>query len=180
MTSSVREITPGPIAMAVGPLDSRGLLRPATMADEPFVRALFHADRASQFAGIPEPMLTTLLDQQLRARQIGYRQTFPDADHFIIVSDGRSVGHVISALGDEGGVRVLHVVDIVIAAPARGHGIGTAIFIVLGHVAATLGAASIRLAVLITNVRARQLYERLGFTAASGDGVRITMVRPLS
>ena len=165
--------------MAVGPLDSSSLLRPATMADESFVRALFHADRASQFGGIPEPMLTTLLDQQLRARQIGYRQTFPDAEHFVIVRDGRSVGHVTATLGGEGGARILHVVDIVIAAPARGQGIGTATLTALGRAAATLGAASMRLAVLITNARARQLYERLGFTAASDDGVRITMVRPV-
>lgn len=170
---------PGPIAIALGPFDSRGLLRPATIADTPFVRALFHADRAPQFAGVPQPLLATLLDQQLRAQQIGYRQAFPDAEHLIVIGDGHAVGRIIVACAGEGDRRALHIVDILMIPEARGRGLGTEILTALGRTAVALGATSMRLAVLATNLRARQLYDRLGFVATGDDGVRIAMARSL-
>ena len=71
----------GPIVVAIGLQRSGCVLRPMSPADEPFARDLFKADRGLLFADIPEPMRTALLDQQFRAQQIGYRQTFPDAAH---------------------------------------------------------------------------------------------------
>jgi len=161
-----RDVHFGPIATAVGPLDSGLRLRPVSAADDAFVRALFHADRAPQFAGVPEPMLTMLLDQQFQAQQVGYRGAFPQAEYLVIVSDGQVVGRVIVAFIDAGEV--------------RGRGIGAEVMTSLGRAAQTLGATSMRLAVLITNARARRLHERLGFVATGDDGVRIVMVKPLS
>ncbi|MBR1220305.1 GNAT family N-acetyltransferase [Bradyrhizobium sp. U87765 SZCCT0131] len=180
MTSADRDVGPGPIATAVGPLGSGIRLRPVSAADDIFVRALFHADRAPQFAGVPEPMLTMLLDQQFRSQQLGYRQAFPRAEHLVIVSDGQSVGRVIVAVVGDGERRVLHFVDIVVAETMRGHGIGAEVMTSLGRSAQTLGATSMTLAVLSANTRARRLYERLGFIATGDDGVRTAMVRPLS
>ncbi|MEW6644201.1 MAG: GNAT family N-acetyltransferase [Pseudomonadota bacterium] len=169
----------GPIALAVGPLHSGCTLRPMSPADEPFVLALFQADRAPQFTGVPEPMRTTLLDHQFRAQQIGYRQAFPDAAHLILDLDGRAAGRIIVAVGREGDRLFLHLVDIVIAEHARGQGLGTDVLTALIRAEQTRGLTQVRLSVLLTNNGARRLYERLGFLVAGDDGARLAMVRPL-
>jgi RimJ/RimL family protein N-acetyltransferase len=154
-------------------------LRPRSEADAAFLRELFHDDRRPQFAGLPEPMLTTLLDQQLRARQIGYSQAFPDAGHAVIAHCGQPAGQVIFASGVDAGLCFLRLIDIALVPGLRGRGIGTDVITGLGRAAHLRGATESRLSVLSANVPARRLYERLGFVACGDDGARIAMVRPL-
>ena len=52
---------------------------------------------------------------------------------------------------------------ICVAAPVRGHGIGTALIKALSAEARHRGYPALRLEVVDTNLRARALYERLGF-----------------
>ncbi len=77
-----------------------------------------------------------------------------------------------------------------VAAPYRSHGVGTALIHAICDEGAARGHDAIRLDVVDTNTRARDLYERLGFRAVGMDrigaaaalfGFRATirMVRPL-
>lgn len=77
-----------------------------------------------------------------------------------------------------------------VACEARGHGIGTALLMAMFEEGHARGYDVIRLDVIDTNLRARALYERLGFTVtrhdnagllgrAFGFGGSYMMVRPL-
>ncbi len=159
------------------------LVRPLESADAAFDCELFHEHRAPDFAPLrlDDAMLAALLDQQFRAQRIGYRGAFPDAAHFIIEHQGQSVGRVSVALDGEGDRRVLHLIDIVLSAAARGRGIGTDVIDGLSTAARAAGATYVTLSVVLGNVGARRLYERLGFVAAAADdGVRVMMVRHLT
>jgi ribosomal protein S18 acetylase RimI-like enzyme len=79
---------------------------------------------------------------------------------------------------------------ICVAQGSRGHGIGSALVTALIDEAAQRGYGAIRLEVIDTNIRARALYERLGFAAAQSETLgplrhvfgfsrAITMVRPV-
>ncbi len=190
---------PGTVVARLRFADPEVAVRPMTAADAPFCRGLFDEERAAQFAllGLGESVLTTLLDQQYRAQQLGYQRTFPDADYAVIEHRGVTVGRLILALtpawpssaavmngqqaaesASPSAPRALHLVDIILMAAARGHGLGTAVIGGLECAAATLGAGRLTLSVLRTNVGARRLYQRLGFVAARGDG-HIPMVKEL-
>lgn len=194
---------PDTIVAIVGrlaPNNPATIVRPLAAADEPFCRALFDEDRRAQFAPLDVgDLVQALLDQQFRARQVGYARAFPGAEHGVIEHAGVAVGRLIvdfargappSAASDETAssplassapaVRAVHLIDIVIAAAARGHGIGTDVISSLAHAALALGATRLTLSVLQTNDRARRLYERLGFVAAAAvAGSHIVMVKPL-
>lgn len=60
---------------------------------------------------------------------------------------------------------------IAVYAEGRGQGVGTRLFTALFDFAHTAGYNSIRLDVINTNPRARQLYERLGFVEVKVDSV---------
>lgn len=189
---------PDTIVGRLAPNDPATIVRPLAAADEPFCRALFDEDRRAQFAPLDVgDLMRTLLDQQFRARQIGYARAFPGAEHGVIEHAGAAVGRLIvdfargappsagsgetasaPAVSFAPAKRAVHLIDIVIAAAARGRGIGTDVISSLADAALAAGATRLTLSVLQTNVRARRLYERLGFVAAVA-GSHIAMVKPL-
>jgi ribosomal protein S18 acetylase RimI-like enzyme len=182
----------GPIVGLLSLTDPQTHIRRLTAADEAFCRALFHEQRAAQFAplGLSKTVLHAMLDQQFEAQRIAYARQFPDAEQFIIEYAGADVGRVIlaqrqrpEALSDShtplpAEVSTLHLVDITIVAAARCRGIGSDVIGSVARAAHALGATRFTLSVLQTNDAAQRLYERLGFVTAT-DGVHIAMVRHL-
>ena len=168
------------IALAAG--EAEIVLRPMSAVDETFDRALFDEDRGARFAALhlDGPMLALLLDQQYRARQLGYKAAYPDADHAVVTHGGNPVGRVTTALRHDDGPS-LHVVEIIVVAAARGHGIGTAVMTLLDDVARTQGARRLTLSVMTGNHGARRFYGRLGFHAVGGDNAdpSVAMVKSL-
>lgn len=156
-------------------------VRPITASDQAFCRALFHEDRGAELArlNLVDGLLTTLLDQQFHAQQMGYRQAFPNADDIIIEEAGTAVGRLMTAFLDR---QTLHVIDILLSASARGRGIGTDVMSCLGEAALAQGATRVTLSVLRGNDGARRLYERLGFHTVAADAAspRDAMVKPLT
>jgi RimJ/RimL family protein N-acetyltransferase len=164
-------------------------LRVAGPGDAAAIRTLYHAARESEFRplGLPEPMLATLLDGQLRAQHMGYASQYPDLATYVLAGarDEPLVGRLMLAQDGNGGLpAALRIVDLLIAAPWRGRGLGGA---VLGLAAAAARAASLdalRLEVAVDNVGARRLYERLGFVADAGKtdsaGLHVAMRKRLS
>jgi ribosomal protein S18 acetylase RimI-like enzyme len=164
------------VAARIAPRHSATQLRPANAADGPFVKRLFCAARAGDFAaaGLPQVTLDLLLEQQFRAQAAGYAAQFPDAASLIVLHRDAPVGRLMLVAGQ----RCWHIIDIVLMPSVRGQGIGRDIIEAVISAATAAGAREITLSVLFSNVAARRLYERHGFVE-TGDGVHIPMAKPL-
>jgi ribosomal protein S18 acetylase RimI-like enzyme len=99
--------------------------------------------------------------------------TIDDGVALIAEDDGRPVGFVFCVLGDRGR-KTAHVTDIYVRPEARRRGLGRALLAELIEPARSAGLAHVSLEVLVHNVEARRLYERLGFVP-----VDIFLVAPL-
>lgn len=152
-------------------------LRPVEPGDADFLRALFIADRRALFAaaGLPEPMLAMVLDQQYRAHEAGCAGEYPDADRRMILVDGVAVGRLVTARDPRAEAPTLRIVDIALDPAARGSGIGTAVLTQTIRSARAAGWTALSLMVAHTNPPAARLYRRLGFRPLGEDGVGTTM-----
>ncbi|MDC7787482.1 GNAT family N-acetyltransferase [Rhodoplanes sp. TEM] len=160
----------------LAPVDPATAVRPLVPSDTGFCRALFDADRGPRFAALGDDALVrTLLDQQFRAQQAAYAGSFPAAEHGVIAHGGAPAGRLIVAVSGP----AVHLVDIVLAETARGHGIGTDVIEALARVARAHGFSRMTLSVAAENAPARRLYARLGF-AGTPAGSHIAMVRSLT
>jgi len=147
--------------------------RPATEADEPFLRAVFAHSRDADFAGLAADaaLLATILDQQYRAQRAAHGAHHPAARREVIVEGDAPVGS-IEVDRDGAGWTVL---DFAVLREHRGRGIGTQVLSqLLGRAAEA--AAAVDLQVLPWNPAAR-LYERLGFVVVGGDETRLRLRR---
>src|SRR5215469_3618670 len=93
-------------------------LRPATEADGPFLRLLFSATRAPDFAslGMPGDQLEALLAMQYQARTASYATSHPAAEDHVILIDGRPAGRLLL----EQRAAITTVVDIALLPEYRG------------------------------------------------------------
>lgn len=135
-------------------------LRFAHKNDEAFLFALFCSARTElSLLPLPAPQLELLLQQQYRAQQAGYAAQYPQAVSLVIEHQSVNIGKIVINQSDSS----LHIVDFIIAPEGRGHGYGS---VVLESVKAYAHAnrATLSLGVDRQNVRARQLYLRLGFS----------------
>jgi len=145
-------------------------LTPSTPTDEPFLQDLFRQVRAPEFAALPEPARSQILDMQYRVRKMGYAAQFPSAEDSIITVDGISAGRLLLArLATE-----IHVVDIALLDSYRNQGIGGTLLRNLTE-EVRAGNKVLSLCVHVANP-AQRLYRRLGFLPTSSDGLNITMV----
>jgi ribosomal protein S18 acetylase RimI-like enzyme len=148
-------------------------LRPATAADEGFLRVL-HESTREDLDGHPWDPGTrnAVLRLQFEAQERSWRAAFPKADFDVALVDGEPVGRLVV---DRGGGEI-HVLDIAFAPEHRGRGFGTDL---LERVLAEADAAhrAVFLQVDRDNAGARRLYERLGFVAVGQDAFRIAMRR---
>jgi ribosomal protein S18 acetylase RimI-like enzyme len=142
-------------------------LRPVDESDQPLLVRIFASTRASEFALLPldEDAKQTLVRLQFEAQERSYRAQAPDARDDIVLLDGAPIGRLTVARREH----EIRVVDIALLPEQRGGGIGTALLNQL-TAEADAAAAIITLHVDLHN-RARSLYERLGFTQVSHDGV---------
>lgn len=148
-------------------------LRDETRADLGFLERLYASAREAEFAAIgwPPATLRAFLRQQFEAQGRHYRLAFPQAERLIVERGGAAIGRLCLAREHD----EHRIVDIALLPEARGERLGGAILRDVIEGAARL-EADVALEVAIGNP-ARRLYARLGFVAASDDGVRERMVR---
>lgn len=163
---------------SICPSDPATRIGVATAADEPFVRALFRATRAEQFAAanLPAEIIDRLLEQQYRAQAAGYAAQFPDAASLIVMHDDVPVGRLVVQARRE----TWRIIDIALLRDAQGEGIGTDLVQAVAAAARGAGARELSLSVRTGNVAARRLYARLGFAEIRDDGAYVAMTRPLT
>ena len=146
-------------------------LRPATPADEAFLRVVYAWTRVDELAITPwtDEQKAAFVSMQFEAQRSYYAEIYPDAAYDVVVVDGEDAGRLYVARFDE----EIRVVDIALLPPFRGRGVGE---LLLSQVLAE-GAASGRTVVIHVEHqnRARNLYERLGFVQVEDQGVYLRM-----
>ena len=135
-------------------------VRPALPEDDQFVYQLtYHVIYDQLYAWLWDPgMRHSLLDLQVQSKRSSYAAMYPHADHAIIMLDDECVGRMIIDRSGE----FYHLVDISIMPKHRSAGIGTRLLLAL-CMEAEMMHKNVRLCVSVTNPRAANLYQRLGF-----------------
>jgi len=134
-------------------------LRFAHKNDDTFLYALFCSARPELTSlPLPPPQLEHLLQQQYRLQQVGYATQYPLAVTLVIEYQSVNIGKIVLNKPDTS----VHIVDFVIVPQCRGCGYGSVILESL-KTYAQAASATVSLGVDRQNVRARQLYQRLGF-----------------
>jgi GNAT superfamily N-acetyltransferase len=149
-------------------------LRSARPADEPALRDLYRATRASEFeaAGWPAAVIATICNQQYEWQQAHYRHTFPNLEHRVVVATN---GSVIGQSAVDRGPDSHRLVDIAVAPHSRGRGLGTRL---LAGIIEDADAAGLPLVLTVgIGSPARRLYERHGFVVESSTELLHYMCR---
>lgn len=148
-------------------------LRPATPADQAFLRAVYASTRADELALLghwSEDALQAFVELQQQAQNSGYHQQYPQAELSIIVSDGQAVGRLwLARLASE-----LRLLDLSLLPPWRGQGLGGQCLRHLQAQASRLGQG-LSLHVEINN-RALRLYQALDFEIQGQQGLHLHML----
>ncbi|MBI5547122.1 MAG: GNAT family N-acetyltransferase [Deltaproteobacteria bacterium] len=146
-------------------------VRAKTDADADFLWKLYLATRAEEFAplNLPPAQLEALIADQWRLEQASRAETFPNAEHRVILLDGQPIGRVVV---DRQPVRLFGV-DFAILPQLRCRGYGGRVLHDLQREAAALGVP-FALRVFKWN-RARNLYLRLGFRDCSETDLQYEM-----
>jgi len=144
-------------------------LRQKKITDEKFLLQLYESTRAQELVPWRDEERNAFVQMQYTAQSIHYRNTYPDLNYQIILSDGQSIGRLLTArLEDE-----LRIVDISLLPEFHNKGISTNLITQVLKEAEQEGTC-VRLHVAVNNP-AKQLYERLGFRKIQSDGVYIYM-----
>ena len=148
-------------------------LRPATAADDAFLRRVYAGTREDELAPLPwsEAEKQAFLSMQFDAQDRHYRAHFPGARFDVVERGGAPIGRLIVDR-DEDEIRLL---DIALLPEHRGGGAGTAL---LRELLAEAAAQSKRVAIHVERANpARRLYERLGFRVESDeDAIYLFMI----
>ena len=146
-------------------------LRSATPDDEGFLLKLFGSTRIDEFKFLADAnQIDALIGMQFNLQRRQYEAGYPDAEHNIILSDGQPVGRIFVDESE----REIALVDVALIPEFRNKGIGRYL---LDQLLARAAAVKkpVRLHVSKLNP-ARRLYERLGFSVVSEDGMYFEMV----
>lgn len=157
-------------------LTERGFhLRPARKDDLPFLRALYASTRKEELAVVPwsDAMRSAFIAQQFALQHRHYLMHYRDADFLVIEHGSSPVGRFYLHPGADD----LLVIDISLLPEFRGAGIGSAL---LRHAQgyAQEHSLGVQLHVMHSNLAARRLYLRLGFTEAADEGSHLLMRWP--
>jgi len=137
----------------------RVTLRPAHPDDEDFLYELYCSTRAHDIgvAGLMPAKQAAILEMQFNGQRQQYEMDFPEADHDIILLEGRPIGRVMVQRTAEQNIGV----DIALLPEHRNSGIGGTLINQLLDEARNAGKP-FRIHVERLNPAVR-LYERLGF-----------------
>jgi GNAT superfamily N-acetyltransferase len=147
-------------------------VRPATLDDEPFLRALYASVRAAEIGALewPESVVEAFLRLQYDARSADYRRRCPDAVQELLLVEGEPAGRLWVDRSGE----AWRVLDVALLPAWRGLGFGAHCLALLLDEAHAAGMP-VELQVAVGNP-ARRLYERFGFVVTAGDDVYLSMI----
>jgi GNAT superfamily N-acetyltransferase len=147
-------------------------LRPATAADEPFLRVLYYSTRSEEVAawGWDSAMQQAFLEQQYAAYSYDRRGRAHQLNTRIVQYDGQPIGMIATASSE----RSVELNDIALLPYYRGRGIGSALLSAELEAAAAAGRG-LFLHVL-SGSPALRLYLRLGLRPIEDNGIYTLMM----
>lgn len=148
--------------------------RPYTAADLPFIQAVYATSREAEMAIVPwaEEEKARFLEMQCQAQLQHYEAHYQGAEHLIILKEGQAIGRLyVHRTATE-----IRLMDITLLPVYRRQGIGSQI---IGDLLVESEQTNrpVTLHVEMINPDAYRLYERLGFTAVTQQGIHIFMER---
>jgi ribosomal protein S18 acetylase RimI-like enzyme len=149
-------------------------LRPVTEDDRAFLVDLYQSVREPELAHVPWDAATrrAFIEHQFNAQDAHYREHYPGATLDVIEVGGMPAGRLYVHRGP----RDIRIMDIGLAPPFRGRGIGTSLLrALISEAEQTSRKLSIHVEM---NNPARMFYERLGFRVAGEHGIYVLMERP--
>jgi ribosomal protein S18 acetylase RimI-like enzyme len=151
-------------------------LRPVADGDRAFLVDLYGSVREPELAHVPWDDATkrAFVEQQFAAQDAHYREHYPGATLDVVEVGGESAGRLYVHRGPKD----IRIMDIAVAPPFRGRGIGTTLLRAVIDEAERSGR---RVSIHVEqNNPARTLYERLGFEPAGEHGVYLLYVKMAS
>jgi ribosomal protein S18 acetylase RimI-like enzyme len=151
-------------------------LRRVEEADMAFLVDLYASTREQELAQVDwdDGLKRAFVEQQFAAQDAHYRQNYPGATLDVVEADGEPAGRLYVFRGDSD----IRIMDIALAPPFRGRGIGTKLLQALIEEADASGS---KLSIHVEhNNPARSLYDRLGFRPVGEHGIYVLMERPAS
>ena len=148
-------------------------LRPVTDDDRAFLTDLYGSVREPELAQVAwdDDQKRAFVEHQFAAQDTHYREHYPGATLDVVEVDGERAGRLYVHRGRSD----IRIMDVALAPPFRGLGIGTGLLRELMREAQESGR---RLSIHVEqNNPARRLYERLGFEPAGEHGVYVLMER---
>lgn len=149
-------------------------LRPVQPEDDPFLLEVYASTRADEMALVPwnEEQQHAFVSSQFAAQQSYYAEKYPDAEHSIIVKNGKDVGRLyLARLPEE-----LHIADITVLPAERNGGVGSFLLKELIEEARERAKA---VTIYVENYNpSRRLFERLGFSTIEEQGVHLLLQGP--
>jgi ribosomal protein S18 acetylase RimI-like enzyme len=145
-------------------------LRPVVAEDEPLLLELYASTRAEEMAMVSwtREQQEAFVRMQFDAQQAHYKKIQPDANHDIIMSNGRPVGRLYVARTK----KHIEIMDITVLPQGRNAGIGSSLIRALMEEA----ESSRPLRIYVENFNpSLRLFERLGFKAVEEDGFMLLM-----
>lgn len=151
-------------------------VRFATSDDLPFLRELYRSFRLDDLTPLQWSTQEkhTFLDQQFSMQHRYYLAVFPKADFLIIERHGLPVGRLYI---DTSGNR-WHIIDIGFLPEWRDQGLGRALLEEIQNVLVAREDCCVILNVELANIRARSLYQTLGFAVTDSTDTHISMKWP--
>ena len=146
-------------------------LRPVLLEDAPFLLEVYASTRASEMALVPwsDEQRYEFVSSQFAAQQSYYAQIYPEADHSLILVEGRPVGRLyLARLKDQ-----LRIADITILPEDRNAGIGSYLLKELQE--ESLRSDKPLLIYVETFNPSMRLFERLGFQPIEEQGIHLLM-----
>ncbi|MBA2732465.1 MAG: GNAT family N-acetyltransferase [Acidobacteria bacterium] len=147
-------------------------LRPVLPEDKEFLHEVYASTRADELSQVAwsETQLKAFLKMQLNARDQSYRMHYHEIDDRIILFRDHPIGRLIMVRTNE----EIRLADIALLPEHRGSGMGTSLIKDLMNEASNT-KRPIRLQVEKTNMHAKRLYHRLGFTTMSENMTHVQM-----
>ena len=149
---------------------SRVTLRPVAASDEPLLLEIYASTRAEEMAMVPwtTEQQDAFVRMQFASQQEHYKKLQPDANHDLILLNGRPVGRLYVARTDER----IEIMDITLLPQDRNSGVGSRLIKSLMDEASP--SRPLRIYVETFNPSLR-LFERLGFKAVDEQGFHLLM-----
>lgn len=142
--------------------------------DADFMRTLFFSYRQPQLQGIGGSAVDNLalLEQQYQLQCRHYQQLSGPLAWGVVEMAGQPVGRLYLQQREHS----LHLLDLILLPAFQQQGLGSALLRAVQAQARQQGAAGVSLYVEMTNPRAMQLYQRLGFVPMAMQGVHLHML----